>query len=68
VLFLGGWHFPWLSWTQPEATQWYAVIAKVAVLSAKIAAFLFLMMWIRWTIPRFRFDQLMNLAWKSLIP
>jgi NADH-quinone oxidoreductase subunit H len=68
VLFLGGWHFPWLSWTQPGATQWYAVLAKMAVLSIKIAAFLFFMMWIRWTIPRFRFDQLMRLAWHGLIP
>ena len=68
VLFLGGWHFPWLSWTQPEATQWYAVLAKITVLSAKIAAFIFFMMWIRWTIPRFRFDQLMRLAWQGLIP
>jgi len=68
VLFLGGWHFPWLAWTQPEATQWYAVAAKMAVLSAKICAFLFVMMWLRWTLPRFRFDQLMRLAWKGLIP
>ena len=68
VLFLGGWHFPWIPWTQPEATAWYAVLTKMAVLSLKIAAFLFLMMWIRWTIPRFRFDQLMHLAWKGLIP
>lgn len=68
VLFLGGWHFPWIPWTQPEATQWYAVLAKVGVLSAKIAGFIFVMMWIRWTIPRFRFDQLMRLAWKGLIP
>ena len=68
VLFLGGWHFPWFAWTQPDATQWYAVLAKVGVLSAKIAGFLFVMMWIRWTLPRFRFDQLMRLAWKGLIP
>jgi len=68
VLFLGGWHFPWIPWTQPEATQWYAVLAKITVLSAKIAFFIFVMMWIRWTLPRFRFDQLMGLAWKSLIP
>lgn len=68
VLFLGGWHFPWFSWTQPEATQWYAALAKIGVLSLKVVAFLFLMMWIRWTIPRFRFDQLMRLAWKGLIP
>ncbi len=68
VLFLGGWHFPWLPWTQPEATQWYAVLAKVAVVSLKVAFFIFVMMWIRWTVPRFRFDQLMRLAWKSLLP
>lgn len=68
VLFLGGWHFPWFAWTQPEATQWYAVAAKIAVLSTKICAFLFVMMWIRWTLPRFRFDQLMRLAWKGLVP
>ena len=68
VLFLGGWHFPWWSLTQPEATGWAAVLAKIGVLSAKIAAFLFVMMWIRWTLPRFRFDQLMRLAWKGLIP
>jgi len=68
VLFLGGWHFPWISWTQPEATQWYAALAKFVVLFAKIAGFIFLMMWVRWTVPRFRFDQLMYMAWKRLIP
>ena len=68
VLFLGGWHFPWWSLTQPEATQWYAVLAKVAVLCGKITFFLFAMMWIRWTLLRFRFDQLLHLAWKRLIP
>jgi len=68
VLFLGGWHFPWIPWTQPEATSWFAVLVKITVLSAKVACFIFLMMWIRWTLPRFRFDQLMRLAWQGLIP
>jgi len=68
VLFLGGWHLPWFSWTQPEATHIGAVIAKMLVLAMKTAFFIFVMMWIRWTIPRFRFDQLMRLAWKGLIP
>jgi len=68
VLFLGGWHLPYIPWAQPEATQWYAVAAKMLVLGAKVVAFIFVMMWIRWTLPRFRFDQIMRVAWKAAIP
>lgn len=68
VLFLGGYHLPGLAWTNPDATQWYAVLAKFTVLSAKIVFFIFLMMWIRWSLPRFRYDQLLWLAWQRLIP
>lgn len=68
VLFLGGAHLPGVSLCQPDAATWAAVIVKMSVMAAKICAFLFVMMWIRWTIPRFRFDQLMRLAWKGLIP
>ena len=68
VLFLGGWHFPWIPWTQPDAHTFLAVLCKVAVLCLKVVLFIFLMMWLRWTLPRFRFDQLMRLAWKGLIP
>ncbi len=68
VLFFGGWHLPWIPWTQADATEWYAVLAKMLVLGGKVAAFIFLMMWLRWTLPRFRFDQLMRLAWQRLMP
>jgi len=66
ILFFGGWHFPWIA--TPEAAYPGAWLVKVLVLLAKVLSVIVLIMLIRWTIPRFRFDQLMNLAWKALIP
>jgi NADH-quinone oxidoreductase subunit H len=63
ILFLGGWHFSYLA--TPETGGW---IIKVIVFAAKMGVLLVFYMLIRWTIPRFRFDQLMGLAWKVLIP
>jgi NADH-quinone oxidoreductase subunit H len=63
VLFLGGWHLPWL----PQFGT-LAVVLQVAVFAVKMMALIILYMLIRWTIPRFRFDQLMGIAWKVLIP
>lgn len=60
ILFFGGWHFPWLSDL--------GVAAKVLVLALKVACFIVFYMLVRWSMPRFRFDQLMGLAWKVLIP
>jgi len=68
VLFLGGWHLPFIPGLQPEDTGVLSMLAKVAVLFAKIAFFMFMYMVVRWTVPRFRFDQLMRVAWKGLIP
>ena len=62
VLFLGGWHFPWI------AAAGSGPVAKLIVLALKMALFIVLAMLLRWTIPRFRFDQLMGLAWKVFIP
>jgi NADH-quinone oxidoreductase subunit H len=68
VLFLGGWHLPFVPGLQPEDISIWAMLFKMLVMGAKIAAFIFLFMWVRWTLPRFRFDQLMRLSWKGLIP
>jgi len=62
ILFLGGWHFPWIADTD---SHW---ILKLIVFAGKVTVFILFYMLVRWTIPRFRFDQLMGLAWKVLIP
>ncbi len=66
ILFFGGWHFPWIA--EPGSVYSGATLVKVVVLLAKVAFFIVLIMLVRWTLPRFRFDQLMGLAWKTLIP
>jgi NADH-quinone oxidoreductase subunit H len=63
ILFLGGWHFPGVESEGPGVT-----VLKVLIFWAKMGVFILFSMWVRWTIPRFRFDQLMGLAWKVLIP
>lgn len=69
-LFFGGYDIPFVNdvaLVNNIGLNWVAVI-QGAVLFAKIVGFLFLFMWVRWTVPRFRYDQLMNLGWKILIP
>jgi NADH-quinone oxidoreductase subunit H len=56
-LYLGGWHFPGV----PTEYGWIAFLAKVG-------AILFLYIWVRWTVPRYRYDQLMSFGWKWLLP
>jgi NADH-quinone oxidoreductase subunit H len=62
VLFFGGWHFPLIA---EPGSAWFL---KVGVFAVKMGSFILFYMLVRWTIPRFRFDQLMGLAWKVLIP
>ncbi len=66
ILFFGGWHFPWIA--TPESVYAGAWLVKILVLLTKVLISIFLIMLIRWTIPRFRFDQLMELTWKVFIP
>ena len=67
ILFFGGWHFWWLTGAGDEVLWWQAIL-RVLVLSAKVFLVILLFMVIRWSWPRFRFDQLMGLAWKVMLP
>jgi NADH-quinone oxidoreductase subunit H len=69
VLFLGGWDaIPFVGEMDLVATGIGLVLLKFVVFLIKVTILLAFMMLIRWTLPRFRFDQLMRLAWRSLIP
>ncbi len=90
VLFLGGWHLPWLDYLifgspetsitntgaytgllanlNPTAAAVIAAVIKITILITKVFALLVTMMWVRWTLPRFRFDQLLRLTWRGLTP
>jgi NADH-quinone oxidoreductase subunit H len=66
TLFFGGYNFPFMH-DLGLSQNTLAVLGTLALFS-KIIFFIFFFMWIRWTIPRFRYDQLMNLGWKGLLP
>ncbi len=67
IMFLGGWHLWGLTGAGPVET-WLVALIRFAVLSAKILGVILFFMLVRWSWPRFRFDQLMNLAWKVMLP
>jgi len=67
TLFFGGWHLPIFGLDQPATTLW-AGLAHIGVFLAKLGAFMVMFVWVRWMVPRFRYDQLMNLGWKRFIP
>ncbi|MCB0271493.1 MAG: NADH-quinone oxidoreductase subunit NuoH [Bdellovibrionales bacterium] len=76
LLFLGGWEFlPFVSWSKLSAVAGVSIyeqgfwwLLPVAWFMAKVSFVLILFIWVRWTLPRFRYDQLMRLGWKKLIP
>ncbi|MFQ5703025.1 MAG: NADH-quinone oxidoreductase subunit NuoH [Gemmatimonadales bacterium] len=67
TLFFGGWDVPFTRWDSQDPTILKSVVTLLAF-SAKTLLFIFVYIWIRWTLPRFRFDQLMAIGWKGLLP
>ena len=75
LLFLGGWNpLPWLPLAAVAAKLGFAGhpvvfgVVSIVIFLAKILVFLFLFMWVRWTVPRFRYDQVMRIGWRVLLP
>ncbi|HKY34115.1 MAG TPA: NADH-quinone oxidoreductase subunit NuoH [Candidatus Polarisedimenticolia bacterium] len=68
LLFAGGWHLPFVEGWLQAAPAGVAGLAHFAIFCLKLTFFLFLYIWVRWTLPRFRYDQLMNLGWKVMLP
>jgi NADH-quinone oxidoreductase subunit H len=68
TLYFGGYNYPFMDLASGHWGANVAAIIGVLILFAKIFFFIFFFMWVRWTIPRFRYDQLMDLGWKILIP
>jgi NADH-quinone oxidoreductase subunit H len=67
TLFCGGWSLPFAPFNAPAQTLLVG-LAHIGIFLVKVCAFLFFYIWVRWTIPRFRYDQLMALGWKIFLP
>ncbi len=65
TLFFGGWDVPFINVSEMGLL---GALISVVSFATKTAFFLFLYLWVRWTLPRFRYDQLMHLGWKILLP
>lgn len=68
TLFLGGWDIPFTQWDNAGPFTVLKTLLTFGAFATKVGFFLFLFMWVRWTLPRFRYDQLMALGWSILLP
>ncbi|MBK6383244.1 MAG: NADH-quinone oxidoreductase subunit NuoH [Chitinophagaceae bacterium] len=68
TIYFGGYDIPFVNEASWGLSSFWMTVISFSVIMMKISFMLFVFLWIRWTIPRFRYDQLMNLGWKKLIP
>jgi NADH-quinone oxidoreductase subunit H len=78
TLFLGGWDIPFFTFddmrvvapgvVEGAAPAWWKTLLTLGAFMAKTGLFILLFMWVRWTVPRFRYDQVMHLGWKVMLP
>jgi NADH-quinone oxidoreductase subunit H len=68
TLFFGGWTLPWFGLDQPAGDNLVIGVLHIGVFLAKVVVLMFLIIWVRWMWPRFRYDQLMDLGWRRFIP
>ncbi|MEX1061963.1 MAG: NADH-quinone oxidoreductase subunit NuoH [Balneolaceae bacterium] len=68
TFFFGSYHLPFAGYWLPEMSSLAKGILDVLVFTGKTAFFIFVFIWVRWTIPRFKFNQVMNLGWSRLLP
>jgi NADH-quinone oxidoreductase subunit H len=68
TLFFGGWDIPFTTQDNTSGVGLLLVLLSIAIFAVKTGFFLFVFIWIRWTLPRFRYDQLMSLGWKTMLP
>jgi NADH-quinone oxidoreductase subunit H len=68
TLFFGGWDIPFMTADNTGAVSGLLVLLSAVIFLLKVMFFLFFFIWVRWTLPRFRYDQLMSLGWKVLLP
>ncbi|MDB4880690.1 MAG: nuoH [Gemmatimonadetes bacterium] len=68
TLFFGGWDIPFTLWDNLAPHTGLKTLLTMGAFATKVLFFLFLFMWVRWTLPRFRYDQLMALGWKVMLP
>jgi NADH-quinone oxidoreductase subunit H len=68
AVYLGGWYFPFVYRLEAAGYHNIFVLVSIIIFAVKVMVLLYIYFWLRWTLPRFRYDQLMDIGWKWMIP